>query len=76
MPKAEDAVQDVLNRYAFFLDKTGMSIEKLDSHFSDKQKRTEMFQIANEYGDSMYRLLQVIDNCQESNFKFLRYLVI
>ena len=76
MPKAEDAVQNVLNQYALFLEKTGLSTQELESHFSDKQKRTEMFQIANKYGDSMYHLLGVIDNCQYDNFKFLRYLVI
>lgn len=76
MPKAEDTVQGVLNRYASFLDKTGLSTEELESHFSDKQRRTEMFQIANEYGDSMYNLLQVLDNCQNNDFKFIRYLVI
>jgi predicted nucleotidyltransferase len=76
MPEAEDAVQDVLNRYADFLDKTGLPIDKLESHFSDKEKRIEMFRIADEYGDSMYRLLQKLDNCQNDDFKFIRYLVI
>jgi hypothetical protein len=76
MPRAEEAVQNVLDNYAFFLEKTGLTIDRLDSHFSDKRKRTEMFQIANEYGDSMYRLLQVLDECQEKKSKFLRYLVI
>ena len=76
MPEAEEAVQTVLDEYAFFLDKTGLPTEKLESHFSDKQKRTEMFQIANTYGDSVYKLLQVLDTCQNGNFKFLRYLVI
>lgn len=76
MPNSEDAVQDVLNQYAFFLDKTGLATDKLESHFSDKQKRTEMFQVANRYGDSMYNLLRVLDNCQNDDFKFIRYLVI
>lgn len=76
IPQAEDAVQEILNLYAFFLEKTGLPVDKLDSHFSDKQKRTDMFRMANEYGASMYRLLQVLDECQEDNFKFLRYLVI
>lgn len=76
MPVAEEAVKDVLDRYAFFLEKTGLPTEQLESHFSDKTKRTEMFRVANEYGDSMYNLLQVLDNGQSANFKFLRYLVI
>jgi len=76
VPKAEDAVQDVLNQYAFFLDMTGLTADNLENHFSDKMKRTEMFQAANKYGDSMFNLLHVLDNCQKDNFKFLRYLVI
>jgi len=76
MPKAEKAVQEVLDRYAFFLDKTGLTTDKLRSHFSDKQKRTDMFKVANEYGASMFSLLQVIDNSHKDNSKFLRYLVI
>ena len=76
MPEAEDAVQDVLNRYASFLEKTGLPTDKLESHFSDKQKRIDMFQIASEYGDSMYNLLQKLDDCQNDDFKFIRYLVI
>lgn len=76
MPEAEHAVQEVLNQYAFFLEKTGLPTEKLESHFSDKQKRTEMFQIANRYGECMYDLLRVLDDCQDDSFKFMRYLVI
>jgi len=76
MPKAEEAVQDVLNRYASFLTETGLTTEQLESHFSDKTQRAQMFQVANEYGDSMYKLLQVLDKCQANDFKFVRYLVI
>lgn len=76
MPKAEEAVQGVLDRYAFFLDMTGLTTDELESCFSDKKKRTDMFKVANEYGDSMYKLLQVLDDCQGNDFKFLRYLVI
>ncbi len=76
IPEAEKAVQEVLNRYAFFLEKTGLSTGELEGHFSDKMKRTEMFQAAKEYGNSMFRLLQALDNFHEDNSKFLRYLVI
>ncbi len=76
MPEAADAVQDVLNQYAFFLDMTGLPTDEIENHFSDKQKRFDMFRIANRYGDSMYDLLRVLDKCQNDDFKFLRYLVI
>jgi hypothetical protein len=76
IPGAESAVQDVLDNYAFFLDKTGLSTDELESHFSDKTARSEMFKIANHYGDSMYNLLQTLDTFQKSDSKFLRYLVI
>lgn len=76
VPEADKAVQEVLNRYAFFLEKTGLSTAELEGHFSDKTKRTEMFQVAKEYGDSMFSLMQTLDNFHEDNSKFLRYLVI
>lgn len=76
VPEAEEAVQDVLDGYAFFLDKTGLPTDKLEAHFSDKTQRAKMFSVANKYGDSMFRLLQVLDESQENDSKFLRYLVI
>ena len=76
VPQAEEAVQEVLDRYAFFLEKTGLSTDELESHFSDKTKRTEMFRVAKNYGDSMFRLLKTLDNLQDDDSKFLRYLVI
>ena len=76
VPEAEKSVQKVLDRYAFFLERTGLTTEDLQGHFSDKTKRTEMFQVAKEYGDSMFSLIQGLDNFHESNSKFLRYLVI
>lgn len=75
VPQAKAAVSDVLERYSWFLEMTGLSTAELEGHFSDKQKRTEMFQRANEYGDSMFKLLQVIDET-DSRLKLLRNLVI
>lgn len=75
-PKATEAVKEVIERYAWFLEKTGLSTEELQSHFSDKQKRTEMFEIANGYGDSMFKLLQVLDPANSTGTSLLRYLVI
>ena len=76
VPETEKAVQEVLERYAFFLEKTGLPTDELEGHFSDKTKKTEMFGIANAYGDSMFSLMQVLENYKEGNGKFLRYLVI
>jgi hypothetical protein len=75
VPKSSDEVNDVLDRYAWFLEMTGLSTSQLEDHFSDKQKRTEMFQKANEYGDSMFKLLLSINN-NEAWPRLLRYLVI
>lgn len=78
VPGATQAVNEVLERYAWFLEKTGLPTEKLQDHFSDKQKRTEMFEVANAYGDSMFKLLQILDTARASGTKpgLLRYLVI
>jgi hypothetical protein len=74
-PEAKSSVEDVLNKYAWFLEMTGLPTDKLEEHFSDKQKRTEMFLKANDYGDSMFRLLLSLDQLQEQP-RLLRYLVI
>ena len=76
VPDTENAVQDVLDHYAFFLEKTGLPTVELQRHFVDKESRTKMFHIANEYGDSMFKLLTTLDGAQENRSKFLRYLVI
>jgi predicted nucleotidyltransferase len=73
IPEATAAVNDVLNQYAWFLEMTGLPTSDLEAHFSDKQQRTEMFRKANEYGDSMFRLLQTID---QTGPTLLRTLVI
>ncbi len=78
LPEAADAVEDVLKKYAWFLEMTGLSTPQLEDHFSDKEKRTEMFQKANDYGDSMFALLSTLDdlNSKEKRPGLLRYLVI
>jgi predicted nucleotidyltransferase len=75
VPKVTGAVGEVLDSYGWFLEMTGLPTAELEEHFSDKQKRTEMFQKANEYGDSMFRLLQTIDETNE-NLRLVRNLVI
>jgi len=74
--ETEEAVQEVLKRYSFFLEKTGLPTDQLESHFSDRQKRMDMFQIANEYGDAMFSLMRILESSKEGNGEFLRYLVI
>lgn len=76
-PKLEKEVEDVLGRYSWFLEMTGLSTEDLHAHFSDKSKRFDMFQKANDYGNSMFKLLQKLDKATgDDNNGLLRYLVI
>jgi hypothetical protein len=75
IPSVQPAVDDVLNKYSWFLEMTGQPTEILEEHFSDKQRRTEMFQKAGEYGDAMYNLLRAIDET-DPRLRLLRYLVI
>lgn len=75
IPAAKAAVNTVLDRYDWFLEMTGLRTKDLEGHFSDKKKRTEMFQRANEYGDAMFTLLQTIDET-DSRLRLIRNLVI
>lgn len=74
-PQAKTAVEVVLDKYAWFLEMTGLPTTQLEDHFSDKQKRIEMFQKATEYGDSMFDLLLSLDDGKTWP-RLLRYLVI
>lgn len=77
VPEAKAEVNEVLTRYAWFLEKTGLPTEQLEDYFSDKKKRSEMFQIANEYGDAMFKLLRAVDSAvSKETGGLLRYLVI
>ena len=75
MPAVTREVNEVLDGYAWFLEITGSPTEELEAHFCDNTKRTEMFNKANEYGDSMFKLLQAID-ATDKKLGLLRYLVI
>jgi hypothetical protein len=75
VPSAKSNVEEILERYAWFLEMTGLPTLELEGHFSDKAKRTEMFERANEYGDAMFRLLQQIDGT-DSRLRLLRTLVV
>lgn len=74
VPEAKAEVEEILSRYDWFLEMTGLTTPELEDRFSDKQKRTEMFAQANSYGNAMYNLLRRLDTVAEHNF--LRYVVI
>ena len=71
----EREVEEVLRRYNWFLEMTGLPTPELESHFADKSKRTEMFERAREYGDAIFGLIQRIDQSSE-DLKLLRFLVV
>lgn len=73
--QTKPVINEVLDGYAWFLEMTGLKTSEIEEHFSDKQKRGEMFGKANMFGDSMFRLLQTIDQ-SDPKLKLLRYLVI
>lgn len=75
IPETKEVVSTVLDGYAWFIEMTGLPTPQIEEHFSDKQKRSEMFVKASQYGDLMFKLLQTIDQ-SDPNLKLLRYLVI
>lgn len=75
VPGAKTAATEVLRRYAAFLELTGMPTPELESRFSDKERRTDMFKTADEYGGAMYELIQAVDAAGEHP-SLLRHLVI
>jgi predicted nucleotidyltransferase len=74
-PAIRAIVDDVLARYEWFLEMTGLPTQELEAHFSDSAKRTEMFGKANEYGAEMFRLIAKIDELEPER-RLLRTLVI
>lgn len=74
IPQIAAAVDEVLNEYEWFLEKTGLTIDQIEGHFVDREKRKEMFRKANGYGDKMYNLLLEIDKADPKH-SFLRYVV-
>jgi len=75
IPTVQKHVDDVLERYRWFLDMTGLPTVELEKNFSDKTRRGEMFQLANDYGNSMFKLLQAIDETDPAR-RLMRNLVI
>lgn len=76
-PSVLEIVAELEREYAWFMMMTALTEEELTAHFTDKQKRSEMFDRANQYGDQMYKLLETLDEIGSgSSGGFTRYLVI
>lgn len=75
LPVVKPQVNELLEQYEWFLEMTDLPTGELESKFSDKQKRTEMFSKANEYGETMFRLIQAVD-ATDKNLRLLRLLVV
>lgn len=75
LPAAMGSVDDILERYNWFLEMTALTTEELEKHFADKQRRIEMFAKAQAFGDSMFALLRQIDELDPKS-RLLRSLVI
>lgn len=72
IPAAKSAVEQTADLYGWFLRQTALSTEQLEEHFEDKDNRIEAFRRAQEFGDTIFEILKVIDADHES----LRYLVV
>lgn len=65
-------ITKVLESYAWFIMKTGLSKDDLESYFSEKENRIEAFLNAQNFGDILFELLLEIN--AENNV--LRYMVL
>ena len=72
IPEAGDLLDELREQYSWFLQLTGLPTIDLHERFNNDEFRHDAFEKANEYGDSMFQLLQLID--KKNNY--LRYLVI
>ena len=75
LPCVATTVDKVLEKYSWFLEMTGLETTELESHFTDKEQRIQMFGQAKEYGDAVFTLLQHIDQSDGSP-NLLRFLVV
>jgi len=71
-PKVAPKVRDALLLYAWFLQKTALSTPQLEKYFALKKNRTEAFLHARKFGDSIYSILESLDD----ENKYMRYLVV
>ena len=75
LPCVATTVDEVLEKYGWFLEMTGLQTTELESHFSNKEQRIQMFGQAKEYGDALFTLLQRIDQ-SDKNSNLIRFLVV
>jgi hypothetical protein len=75
IPRLSPMIDDILDRYDWFLKMTGVPTPQLESHFKYKKDRTEMFKKATAYGDLIFALLQALDS-NRPDLRLIRTLVI
>lgn len=76
MPGTREIVEKLLEKYSFFIHKTGLSEPALNQEFADPDNAKILFRNANEFGDLMFQLLEEIDKQSSSDIKLIRHLVI
>jgi predicted nucleotidyltransferase len=72
IPDVSELLDEMRDQYAWFLHLTGLPTVDLHAQFDNDIFRHYAYDKANKYGDSMFRLLQLIDKKRNN----LRYLVI
>lgn len=72
LPESAEKIEKIIDQYEWFLEKTGLSTTELHLFFEESDSRKEMFEKANQYGDSMFDLLKFVDKKRN----IFRYLVI
>jgi hypothetical protein len=65
-------VKEALQLYAWFMRKTALSTTQLEKYFAHKNNRIEAFSHARKFGDSIYSILEALDD----DNKYMRYLVV
>lgn len=76
VPETREIVEELLEKYSFFIHKTGLSEPALNQEFADPDNAKILFDNANEFGDLMFRLLEEIDQQTSPELKLIRHLVI
>lgn len=74
LPGTSGRVEDILEDYAWFLERTGLATDELESLFVDKESKQAMFDRARNYCDKLFGLVREID--KHSNDELIRALVL
>ena len=72
LPETKTLIDDMLDQYSWFLEKTNLSTPEIEEYFRDKKNRIDAFAKGNQYGDLMYDLLSLVDK----KFHCMRHLVV